>query len=331
MFRHGHVLRPIGALLIAVALATAGCTSNPTPPVVEEAAAGSVRLDEVTVQRFHYPTADRPDTIRAGITQLDTTRADTDRNWADLYLPAGDQHEDTTPLAVLIHGGTPQNRLGASTFDPLARELAGRGMAVYNIEYRQSGPGDGWTTTFRDVASALDHVVEVDRRHPQITTDDELVVGHGAGAQLAAWAGTRHRLRDDEVGAKPAFRPTRVMSIAGPLDMVYAASTGDDRIVTALGGTPDQVPDRYEMVDPIQNIDPDTPVLAVHGSDDRTVSPDNSTRYIDAMRRAGGDGHVLLLDGEDHVSVISADSPAHRRIVDMITFASDAKIHGHAP
>lgn len=310
----GAVLRTIGAALTCLALA--GCSVTATNPSVEETFDAPVRLDEVTVQRFQYPTPDA---------------ADPEQNWADLYLPAGDQRRDSLPLAVLIHGGAWQSRIGADSFDPLARELASRGMAVYNIEYRRVGSGGGWPTTFRDIASALDHVVEVDRRFPQITTDDELIVGHSAGAQLAVWGGTRHRLQPDEVGSRPAFRPTRVVSIAGPLDMVYAATNGDDRIVTALGGTPEDAADRYSMVDPIQNIDVRTPVLALHGTSDRTVDPENSIRYVEAVRSAGGQAELVLLEGEDHVSLVSADSPAYVRLLELITHASGAPLRDVAP
>lgn len=302
----------VSAVLAGAALGLAGCMSTAAVPVVEPTYAGSVRLDEVTVQRFEYPT-------RGGA-------ADPEQNWADLYLPAGAQEVDSIPLAVLIHGGAWQDQLGADIFDPLARELASRGMAVYNIEYRRVGSGGGWPVTFRDVADALDHVIEVDRRFPQLTTDDEVVVGHSAGAQLAVWGGTRHLLEDDEVGASPAFRPTRVVSIAGPLDMVYAATHGDDRIVTAIGGTPSQVPSRYAMVDPRQNIAPDVPVIALHGTADTMVAPENSTRYVEAVRRANGRARLDLIDGEDHVSIVSGDSPAYARVLDTISDASAADI-----
>ncbi|MFC8312397.1 alpha/beta hydrolase family protein [Gordonia sp. NPDC057258] len=284
----------------------------PTPTPSSSATAAPVEyLDEVTVHRFDYPTPDD---------------GDSEQNWAELYLPAGEQRVDTIPLVVLIHGGAWQSALGADVFEPLARDLADRGMAVYNIEYRRVGSGGGWPTTFRDVASALDHVVVVDRQFPQIDTDDELVVGHSAGAQLAVWGGTRHKLEDDEVGARPLFRPTRVVSLAGPLDMTYAATHGDDRIVTALGGTPAQVPQRYTMVDPIQNIDPDTPVVAVHGTADRMVSPANSQRYAAAVVKAGGDAEAVLIPGGNHGSVVTSNAPEYPRVLDIITGASAADV-----
>ncbi|WP_238422782.1 S9 family peptidase [Gordonia sp. 'Campus'] len=298
-------------VLVAGVTACADTGSDAPAATSSSAASTAEYLDEVTVHRFDYPTPDG---------------GDSEQNWAELYLPAGEQRVDSIPLVVLIHGGAWQSALGADIFEPLAQDLAGRGMAVYNIEYRRVGSGGGWPTTFRDVASALDHVAVVDREFPQIDTDDELVVGHSAGAQLAVWGGTRHKLDDDEVGARPVFRPTRVVSLAGPLDMVYAATHGDDRIVTALGGTPRQIPQRYTMVDPIQNIDPDTPVVAVHGTADRMVSPVNSQRYVDAVVEQGGEAEAVLIKGGSHGSVVSSDAAEYPRVLDIITGASAADI-----
>ena len=306
----GRAVAAAAGLTTLAALA-AGCVASGAAPVAVVEPDRPARLDEVTVQRFEYPTHDE---------------GDPEQNWADLYLPAGDQQVDSIPLAVLLHGSSSENDLGADTFAPLARELASRGMAVYNIEYRHIGTGGGWPTTFRDVASALDHVVEVDKKFPQITTDDEVVVGHGTGGQLAVWGGTRHRLDRDEVGADPEFRPTRVISIAGPLDMTSAAAEGDDRIVTFLGGTPEEVPDRYKSVDPVQNIDPGTPVVAIHGLSDETVSPESSRRYVDAVSEAGGMAKLIELRDQDHASVISGDSRSYSRVLEVIRFVSAARL-----
>lgn len=298
--------------MLTTALAfVSGCTTHAIDPVVDTSYHVPPKLHEVTVQRFHYPTHDL---------------GDPEQNWADLYLPPGEQRVDSIPLAVLIHGGSWHSELGADAFGTMARELAHRGMAVYNIEYRRVGSGGGWPTTFRDVAAALDHVVEVDRQFPQITTDDELIVGHSAGAQLAVWGGTRHKLDDDEVGAKPQFRPTRVVSLAGPLDMVYAADHGDDRIEKALGGSPAEMPSRYAMVDPIQNINPDTPVVALHGTRDTTVAPENSQRYVDEVIRQGGRAKAVLLAGENHVSIMSNTSAAYPRVLEIIRYVSAADL-----
>ncbi|WP_333617688.1 alpha/beta hydrolase family protein [Dietzia sp.] len=309
-----HRLLELGAVATAAALLGAcsgGHSSAPSGPTVSQNVADDAELvadrDAPEKQRIQYPVEG------AG---------DPSQNWGDLYLPAGKHKDHSVPLVVLIHGGSWASQLGAESMGSYAEDLVERGMAVYNVEYRRVDSGGGWPQTFSDVASALDHVVELNKQFPEFTTEDELVVGHSAGAQLAMWSGTRHRLTGDEVGNDPKFRPTRVVSLAGPLDMVYAAQHGDDRIVKVLGGTPEQVPDRYTSVDPIQNIDPHVPVVAIHGTADTMVSPKNSERYIDAVDAAGGSGDLVLAEGDTHVSVVDSSSKNYRKILDIITDTS---------
>lgn len=312
--RARRISRPLAAgtgALILVATLTACVTGSPEPRTVTHPDSPA-HLAEVTVQRIEYPTShEAPDPAQ---------------NWADLYLPAGEHRDHSVPLAVIIHGGVAQDGQGADSFDSLARALTVRGMAVYNIEYRRLGTGGGWPTTYNDIADALDHVVEVNEKFPAIATDDEVVVGHSTGAQFAAWGGTRHTLNHNEVGAFPAFRPTRIVSIAGTLDSVFSARAGDDRVLNAIGGTPLQVPARYATVDPAQNVDPGTPVVAIHGTADTVVTPENSRRYVEAAQKAGGKAELTLLEGEDHASIVSVDSPAYPKVVDAIVNASVAEL-----
>ncbi|MCF8606775.1 alpha/beta hydrolase [Gordonia sp. HY442] len=300
-------------MLVLTGCSTTGSGSDPLGPDPTSTSPGHPAPvpDGVTKSRVQYYSG--PD-------------ADPDQNWADFYLPAGDLAVDTVPLVVLVHGGAWKMPLGAEIFDGIAGDLAARGMAVYNIEYRRVGAGGGWPATFVDVARALDYVVELDAAHPEITTGDEVVVGHSAGAQLAVWGGTRHELEPGEVGARPAFRPKRVVSLAGPLDMVQAVKDGDDRIVAALGGEPQAVPKRYSAVDPIQNLDPAIPVAAIHGKNDSLVLPHNSIRYVAALDKAGGKGYLRLLDGETHTSIVSRRSVHYQRVLDLVSKYADTEI-----
>lgn len=291
---------------IAVGLLVLTACSPAAPVPAPQSPAPSVRT-EISVTRIGYATRGPNDPTQ---------------NWGDFFLPAGEHLPDTVPLVVLIHGGSWKSALSADTMRAYAMDLARRGIAVYNIEYRRVGSGGGWPTTFTDVADALDFVVDIDKRYPEITTDDELVVGHSAGAQLAAWAGTRNSLRPNEVGSRPKFRPTRVVSLAGPLDMVYAATHGNGRIVGVLGGTPTQVPQRYASVDPIQNIDPTMPVIAIHGDRDTLVPPILSERYVAQVDRLHGVADLVIAQGEGHVSIVDPRSKSYLRILDIITDAS---------
>jgi len=303
-----------------VALMAFGCStqpdqqsSTPSPSVgTPRAASGPATAPPVPAG------TESIDVVR--VEYLDSDDADPAENWANLYLPTGARGDDSLPLVTIIHGGGWESRAGAEQFDAMARDLADRGLAVYNVEYRRLGTGGGWPTTFHDVARALDHVPTMADTYPQLRIDDELVVGHSAGAQLAVWGGTRHRLTDDEVGSRPAFVPSRVVSISGPVDMRYAVEHGNNRVITRiLGGTPRQVPERYDSVDPIRNLDPALPVILFHGLADTVVDPNNSRRYARTLDAAGGSAELHMLDGETHTSLVHRQSPAYTRILDRLT------------
>lgn len=313
----------VGGLVAAATLLVSSCgTSTPDQPAPSTVSAGKSQGDflkvtassNVDARRYLYPTT--------------TGSRDDNQNWADVFLPSGEHPDGSVPLVVLIHGGSWQAQIGADSFVTFARRLAERGLAVYNVEYRRVGSGGGWPTTFHDVAAALDFVPQVQQAIPALDTRNAVVVGHSAGGQLAMWAGTRHKLDSTEIGANPKFRPTSVVSLAGPLDMRLAVKMGDDRIVTALGGTPAQVPDRYTSVDPIQNIDPQTPTIAMVGNRDHVVPAVLSESYVKAAKAAGGTAHVAIIDGADHVTIVNPSAPTFLLILETISRAAHNAARG---
>lgn len=314
--------RSAAAVFVAVCAAVslvAGCSTTPGHPTLSRSAvptpvapseapeefARVIASSNVDAQRYAYPVADG--------------RGDDSQNWVDVFLPKGDHDDGSLPLVVLIHGGAWQSQIGADVFVSFARRLAERGLAVYNVEYRRVGSGGGYPQTFADVAAAVDYIPEIAKVNPSIKLDDAVVVGHSAGGQLAGWVGTRHRLDDNEVGSKPKYRPTSVVSLAGPLDMITAVDLGDDRIVKALGGTPDEVPDRYTSVDPIQNIDPTIPVIAMAGSDDHVVPPVISRNYVAAAKKAGADARYVEFPHTNHVTIVDPAHPSFLRVLETIS------------
>jgi acetyl esterase/lipase len=329
LFRWGSRIPAIGviaALLAVVCVASVVVVAlrhdeSTSRPAVHTAVADTTAPPPaVTVKRYDYLSAPAPDSGGdiARPPADEPPPPDPRQNFGDLYLPDGAHARDSLPLVVLIHGGGWTSRYGAATFDPLARAVAQKGLAVFNIEYRRLGSGGGWPTTFTDVAAATDFVPTLDRENPVIDASSSTIVGHSAGAQLAVWVGTRGRLRAQQIGSEPLWLPNRIISLAGPLNMRLAAQTGDARVTRILGGTPAQVPDRYRTVDPIENIDPTMPVLVVHGTADTVVSPRQSLTYVDAVRRAGGRVTLRLLPGQSHSALVTKGSPAFPTVVDLI-------------
>src|ERR1700722_10063947 len=123
--------------------------------------------------------------------------------FGELWLPAG----AAAGTVVVIHGGFWRARYGLSLGRPLAADLAARGYAAWNLEYRRSGGGGGWPATFADVAGGIDLLATV-----PVDTSRVVAVGHSAGGQLGVWAAGRAGLPDGAPGARPRVAVTGVVS-----------------------------------------------------------------------------------------------------------------------
>ena len=83
---------------------------------------------------------------------------------------------------------------------PLGIDLALRGFAAWNIEYRRVGqPGGGWPGMFEDVSAAIDHLADVE----QVDASRVATCGHSAGGHLALWLAARHSLAADHGDRSP--------------------------------------------------------------------------------------------------------------------------------
>lgn len=298
----------------ATAAPTASLVSAPAAELKPEAAPGDTEVPEAPAEVEYVSESTSTQVMRVAYTTGDG--GDPAQNWGDLHLPAGRFTTSSVPLAVLVHGGSWKDGLSAASMNNIAADLVERGMAVYNIEYRRLGTGGGWPTTFTDVADALEYSAELAREHPQLNLNEVVVVGYSAGAQLGTWAAT-YTPRDRE--DRKLIRPRKVVSVAGPLDLRYSTNVGSQTIPVALGGTPREVSDHYQLVSPIENLNPDIEVTAFHGTEDTHVPAENSQRYIARHRQLGGAGELVLAHGEDHVSLLRKGSPWYTRILDTIT------------
>lgn len=206
---------------------------------------------------------------------------------ANLHLPA--ENGGPWPAVVLVHGGFWRKRWDRTTTTPLARDLAARGFAAWNLEYRR----EGWPTTADDVAAGIEALARIDT----VDADRVVVVGHSAGGQLALWAAGRGGVR-------------AAVSLAGMLDLVAAAraSLGDDACQAFLGGDPADVPGRFAAASPAARLPLGVPQLLVHGTADEIVPPAQSRSYAAAARAAGDEVELVELAGAGHFDVIE---PTH--------------------
>ena len=233
--------------------------------------------------------------------------------FGELTLATGDRRPG---LVVILHGGFWRAAYDLDLGRPLAADLATRGYAVWNLEYRRIGDGGGWPATLADVAAGFDHLRELPG---DLDLDQVVVIGHSAGGQLAGWLAGRAQLADGDVGASPAVVPVGVVAQAGVMDLVGAASTGvgGSAVPDLLGGKPDAVPDRYTLASPLAQIPVPVPVRCVHAKDDGNVPYSQSQTYVQAAKAAGADAELVTAQG-DHFTLIDPTGPDWALVVDLL-------------
>lgn len=225
----------------------------------------------------------------------------------DLRLPAGDGPH---PVVVLLHGGFWLDPWERDLMDGLAVALTGAGQATWNLEYRRRGPsGGGWPATFEDAVSGIDALRGLEAE-VALDLGRVDVVGHSAGATLAAWA----------VG-RTAIRPTRIVALAGVLDLEAAADEGlgGNAVAGLLEGGPDDQPGRYAAASPRRLLPLSVPMTLVHGDADRHVPVAHSRAFAEAAAGAGDDVDLFEIPRADHFDLIDPRTAAGAKVVSLVT------------
>jgi acetyl esterase/lipase len=215
--------------------------------------------------------------------------------FGDLRLPLGG---GTHPLVVMIHGGYWQAIYNLTHAGHLCADLAAHGIATWNVEYRRIGdPGGGWPAVLDDTLAALEHVRELTRTYA-LDLDRIVVMGHSAGGRLALLTGARTSL------------PLRAaISLSGVVDAFAIHSTGDDHglITRLLGGTNEEVPERWRDASPRAQLPLGVRYLLACGTEDVHWGPNDEMAV--AGRAAGDDVELLPLSGDGHFELVDPLAP----------------------
>jgi acetyl esterase/lipase len=230
----------------------------------------------------------------------------------DVRLPPS---AGSAPLVIFLHGGFWRHEYDRTHVGPLATALAHEGFVVATPEYRRTGaPGGGWPGTLDDVRVAV-------QAAPGLigAQGDVILAGHSAGGQLALWAARRpgkgvplsaQRAADALVRGVVALAPVADLRAAYELDLDGGA------VLALLGGSPDEVPERYAATDPLSRLPLGVPAILVHGDQDRHVPVEFSRRYGVAARAAGDPVRVVELPQTEHFAVIDPESAAWPQVVE---------------
>jgi acetyl esterase/lipase len=229
---------------------------------------------------------------------------------ADVWIPA---HQRPVPIVLLLHGGFWRHQWDRVHLRPMASALAAE-YVVATPEYRRTGaPGGGWPGTFDDVRAAVASVPALIADRTPV--DGRLILsGHSAGGQLALWARA----------VAPAAGTVALAPVAD-LRAAYRLDLGGGAVADLLGGSPEEVPERFDDTDPLVRVAAGGPIVVVHGGRDTIVPPDFSVRYAEAARAAGVDVRLHLPDA-GHFDVIDPQCPVWSVILGA--FAEVAHVDG---
>jgi len=247
--------------------------------------------------------------------------------FGDLRLPKG---SGPHPLAIIVHGGCWLAAFAdLQLMAPLSDALTRAGVATWNIEFRSvDRPGGGWPNTLLDVGSAVDYSRELASHHP-IDLKRVVIVGHSAGGHLAQWAAGRHRLSESSpLFSKDALPVSGTIGLASINDLqrYLQESAGCGKsIPRLLGGSPSEVPDRYQQASPAEMIPLRVKQILIIGAQDTIVRPEHNRTFAETARKSGDDVQLLVLEGAAHFDVIAPNSPAWPTIEAAVLSIADVK------
>jgi alpha-L-fucosidase 2 len=224
----------------------------------------------------------------------------------DLHVPDG---AGPFPAAILIHGGGFDAGSRSTNVRPLFEPLADAGFAWFSIDYRLA-PEAHYTEAVADVNAAI-RWVKGHAAEYRVDPGKIAIIGESAGGFLVNYVGT-HETPDTRVAA--------VVDFYGPTDygkLALERKAHPERFnMTSLNGHAahgggihyfgvEELDDaglaKLRKAAPIEAVHKGMPpFLIIHGTKDDQVSFDQSTTFLEAMRKAGVPCEMITIQNGGH-------------------------------
>jgi alpha-L-fucosidase 2 len=223
----------------------------------------------------------------------------------DAHVPSG---KGPFPAAIIVHGGAWVTGDRRHSVEPLFKPLSDAGIAWFSISYRlartdQQTSLAAMAATAALLGGAVDDVrsaVAYVRSHAteyNIDPNRIALIGESAGAQLAAMAALKPGHNADVQAVVAFYCPADLVALVRTMPMI------PDSLRQAVRGTPfeELLLAHLRELSPSNWVRSDAPpFLLIHGTADRVVPYEQSTKFCSALNDAGSDCELYTVDGAGH-------------------------------
>jgi acetyl esterase/lipase len=218
--------------------------------------------------------------------------------FGELRVPSG---SGPHPVAIVIHGGYWRARYDLTEVGHLCRAVTRQGLATWSLEYRRIGnPGGGWPGTLDDVRTGAVHLEKIAAER-SLDLKRVVAMGHSAGGHLVLWLAKQNAI---------ALRGLVALAPVADLRRAWELKLSDTVVADLLGGSPQDLPDRYRSASPIELVPLGVAQRVLHGDNDDIVPLEISRRYVAAAKKSGDDSKLIEVAGAGHFELIDPRSSA---------------------
>jgi acetyl esterase/lipase len=240
----------------------------------------------------------------------------------DVHVPDGD---GPFPTIMAIHGGG--FYAGSKRdYSRHAEHFVDSGIAFVTIDYRLA-PSTTHPGQVEDVHCALAWVHENADRY-RFDPSNIVVMGGSAGGYLTGMLATAND-RDRYLGDCPYDLPADPLAGAVTLYGIFDYTDLDNHdyppglmgAASRLAGEPynELSADMLAEMSPIEQIDgSEPPILAIHGTGDRTIPGAMSEGFVTALQAAGVDAELLLVEGNHGFDLQPLTAPPNGEVLAAI-------------
>ncbi len=231
---------------------------------------------------------------------------------ADVYQPtAAGPH----PGVLLVHGGG-WTRGERDDMQAIAEDLAEAGFVVMNVSYRFA-PAYRFPAPLHDLQQALRWMrSEADT----LALDPQRIAGFGysAGAHLVSLLSVAEGVEAlDAPFGGPDTRLQAVVAGGTPADL--RRFRGGELVPQFLGGTLQEMPERFALASPVVHVDGQTPPhFLYHGTQDLLVGIEHAEDLFHALQEAGVDTELYRMRLRGHITAFLTDGAAVERAIDFL-------------